>query len=422
MKGGDTATQGNMLLGVEKEKITAIEPWAEGTWSATKVLRAPHAVIMPGLINAHTHLPMSLFRGLADDLSFDDWLLKNILPLEARVVNPEFVRVGTELSLLEMIAAGTTCMAEMFYFDDEIAEVVDQAGMRALVGESILDFAVPDNKNLDGSDFRIMDKLFEKYQRHERIRPSIAPHSPYTCGDETLKKVLSYAQKKDIPIQIHVSETQGEWERSLKEHGMSPLARLKKLGYLDHPALFAHCVHLDEADTKLLAKSQASPVYNPESNMKLSAGAAPIRRYLDHGIKVAIGTDSAASNNDLNLFKEMDCGCKMQKLVNKSTTALTAPEALRMATLDGAHALGLADKVGSLEIGKLADFIAVDLRAPHMQPLHSIASQLVYAANGSEVQHVVCHGKILFEDRQYRTLDPAAVLQRVHDHRKKAAF
>lgn len=422
-KKGETKALENYLLGIRGEKIVAVEPFTEAKFkTARKAVYPKNSVVMPGLINAHTHLPMVLFRGLADDLSFHEWLFNNILPLEGRVVNPEFVKLGTELALLEMIASGTTCMAEMFYYNKDVADVVADSGLRGLIGQSILDFPVPDNKKQDGNDYRIMDELYERYHGHERIAPTIAPHSPYSCSDATLKKALAYAQKKNLRMHIHLAETKKEVDDSFTQYGVSPVQRFKNLGLMDVPCLLAHCVHLSEEDTDILAGSPCSPVYNPESNMKIAVGAAPIRRYLDRGIRVALGTDSAASNNDLSLFKEMDIGAKYQKAVNGSSTALTAVEMLRMATLDGAHALGMEDKVGSLEVGKLADFITLSLDPFHMQPVHNLVSTLVYSANGSEVRNVVCHGKFVMEDGKILTLDPEGIQDRVKFYRQKEKF
>ncbi len=419
MKDRNTEVLEDQLIGIEGEKITFIGPWIKEGWTSKNFIDASKNAVMPGLINAHTHLPMSLFRGLADDLAFHDWLNKYILPLEGRLVNPEFVRLGAELSLLECIYSGTTTFADMYYFEDEIGDVIDRVGLRTLLGETVFDYAAPDNKKQDGGDYKILDRICEKYSSHPRISPCIAPHAPYTCSDDTLKKVLAYAQNKNIPIQIHVSETKREFDDSLSAYGKTPIKRLWDLGLLSHPSVLAHCVHLSDDDIKILASSKASPVYNPESNMKLGVGAAPIRKLLDSGIRVGIGTDGPASNNDLSLFKEMDAGTKLQKLASGNNTEMTATEALRMATIDGAKALGLESKIGSLEVGKLADVVVVNLRLPHMQPLHNLASQLVYSANGSEVLSVICHGKLLLDNKIPTTIKPESLFQEIAAYRKR---
>jgi len=402
-------------LGVNGNKIEFLGPWSPSLTGRKFVDAGRDALVMPGLLNCHMHLPMGLFRGLADDLPFDRWLNEYILPLEGRLVNPEFVRLGTELALAECIRAGTTFVAEMYYFDDDIAEVVDRSGLRGLIGETVYDFIAPDNKSQNANDYSILQRLTERYKGHDRVQASIATHAPYSCSDATLKKALAYARKHDLTLQIHVAETKNEFDGSMKEHGKTPVARLRDLGFLDHPSLFAHCVHLTDDDIKLMARSKATAVYNPESNMKLGAGVSPIRKMLDAGVNVALGTDGSASNNDLSLFKEMDAGTKLQKLSARNNTELTALETLRMATLGGAKGVRLEKQLGTLETGKLADFIVMNLRVPHMQPVHVLSSQLVYAANGSEVETVVVGGKLLMERRKLLTLNEDSIFDRVQE-------
>lgn len=417
MAGGKYETLKDRFLGVVGTRIAEISPWTDEGWKSSRTLDARDQIVMPGLVNAHSHLPMTLFRGLGDDLPFHDWLNKYILPLEGKLVAPDFVRVGTELACAESILGGVTTLYDMYYFEDVIAEVVDRFGLRGVLGETVFDFAAPDNKAKDGSDYRILDKLVERWGTHERIRPMIAPHAPYTCSDATLKGAAAYAQKKNILLGIHVSETRGEVEGSLKDHGKTPAQRLYDLGVMEARCCFAHCVHVTPTEIALMERTETSAVYNPESNMKLGAGAMPLRALLDGGVTVALGTDGPASNNDLNIFKEMDTGAKLQKLTESRNDAVTAPELLRMATLGGAEALGLGKITGSLEVGKFADFIIVDPRVPHMQPLYDVAAQLVYASTGQEVRTSVCHGKVLMEDRRIVGLDMTGLLKRVDEMR-----
>lgn len=421
MQGGKAKLFLDQCIGIQGSRIARIEKW-KGPYKAKKFLDASDKVVMPGLINAHTHLPMSLFRGLADDLPLEEWLFKHILPLEARVVSPEFVRLGTELSLLEGLLAGTTTYCDMFYYEDEIADVVDKFGLRALLGESLADFPRPDDKKNDGNWMRILERMIKKYRDHERIEVSVACHAPYSCSDATFKKGLSFAQKHNLRMQVHVAETKVEFDSSMKEHKLSPVERLKHLGYLDHPSLFAHCVHLTDADIEMLAHSKVGVAHNPECNMKLGSGTAPIAQMLRSGIRVGLGTDGPASNNNLNLFNEMDTAAKLQKLANSNTSAMTAEDALNMATLGGAQAIGMGEKIGSLEVGKYADIIFVSLDAPHMQPMHDFAAQLVYATNGSEVDTVICHGRILLEKRKPKLFKVEDLYARIHRYRKKMSF
>ena len=420
--GQNTAVK-DQLIGIVGTKIEWMGSPSSIEWTAEKTIDASRKIVMPGLINGHTHLPMSLFRGLADDLPFEEWLHKYILPLEGRLVSPEFVRVGTELAALECIQRGVTTVCDMYYFEDEIADVLDKAGLRALVGETVADFPQPDDKEKKGENYAILERMITKYGREGRIIPTVAPHAPYTCSDETLTQALTFARKHHIPITIHVSETKAEVAASLKQFDMSPVERLQKLGFGEYNrCIYAHCVHLSDKDIAILAKDKTGVVHNPESNMKLGSGTAPVRELLAKGVIMGIGTDGAASNNDLNLFGEMDTACKLQKLAHADNTAMTAIQALRMATEGGAQALGIDAYVGSLEPGKYADLIVVDTDSVNMQPLHNPASQLVYATTGTEVETVICHGKILMEEWNILTLNRRDIFARVNRYREKMSF
>jgi 5-methylthioadenosine/S-adenosylhomocysteine deaminase len=398
----------DFFIGVTGSKIIEVAPWKNQ--KAKKFIDAKNKVVLPGLINSHNHLAMSLFKGVADDDSLQKWLYDYILPLEAKLLNPEFVRIGTELATLESISFGVTTTCDMYYFEDVVGDVLDRAGVRGLIGEAILDFPVPDNKDQSGNDFKILDKMRERFKSHERITPCLAPHSPYACGDETIKKVVKYADKYDLKILMHLSETEKEMHDSQTQFQMTPLKRMEKLGLLEHHCIFAHCVCITEQDIDLIVDKNCGVAYCPESNMKLGSGVAPIPKLLSKGARVGLGTDGSASNNDLSLFREMDCGAKLQKLSSKDPMAMSAFQALQLATIKGAQALGIENKVGSLEVGKEADIIIVDLSSPHMQPVNNVISQLVYSTSGLEVDTVICNGKILFEGHQVLSLDQEKIL------------
>lgn len=396
----------DQFLAIQGAKIVAIEPWKEGKQKTVKkYIDAEGKVVMPGLVNGHTHLPMSLFRGLADDLPFNEWLHNYILPLEGRLVDRDFIRVGTELSALELVRMGTTTVCDMYFFEDEVASVLDRAGLRGLLSQTIMDFPTPDKKENTQEPWRILDRMVEKYGHHERLVPCLGPHAPYSCSDETLREVLRYQSRVPLPLIIHVSETEFEVKESLKQYSCSPVERLHRLGLLSDKAIFAHCVHVNDSDIEHIVQTRTAIVHNPESNMKLGAGAAPITKFIKKGIRLGLGTDGAASNNNLNMFHEMDTAAKLQKMISGDNTAMSAKQALLMATKWGAEALGLGHLVGTLEVGKLADIITIDLQHPHMQPVHDVISQLVYSSSGMEVETVICHGRILMDDGKFCTLD-----------------
>jgi len=403
MAEGGTAVLEQQFLTIHAGKIVAIAPWhSEDKQRVHKFIDASAQLVMPGLINGHAHLPMNLLRGLAEDQPFWQWLQETIFPVEKQFVKPEFIQLGTELALSELIRAGVTTVCDMYYFEDIIAASVDKIGLRAVLGETIADFPCPDQEDA----YQIVERMAEQYKFHPRITPCIAPHSPYGCSDATLRKVMQYAEKYGLLIKTHVAETREEVERSLADYNMTPAERLFRLGLMDYPSVFAHCVHLQPADIELLAKTQTRAIYNPNSNMKLSCGIAPIRSLRQQGVIVGIGTDSAASNNSLNIINELAIGLKLQKL-HDPDISITTQEMLNMATLNGAKALGLEQHIGSLEVGKYADCIILDIDKPHWQPLYNIPAALLYAAKGSEVVTTICHGQILMENGFLTTIDAA---------------
>jgi len=378
-------------------------------------------IVMPGLVNAHTHLAMSLFRGFEDDVPFQEWLFNRIFPVEAKSVDAEFVKTGVELSALECIRFGTTTVNDMYFYTETGAEVLDRAGLRARVAWPFMDFPVPDEKHLGAqalsSRAERFKKFHERYRSHSRIKPCLGPHAPYTCGDELLLQIKVLSESLGVPIHMHVAETEQEVRDSLERYGKTPIQRLFDLGLLSKNFFAAHGVFLSEADQNLVRKAGASIIYNPDSNMKLGSGVAPIPLYRKQGIPIGLGTDGAASNNDLSMFGAMDIGTKVQKLSHHDNTAMVALDALNLATLEGARAIGLDSEIGSIEVGKCADLISIRTDFPHMQPLHSVLSQLVYSCQGLEVDHVICDGSLLLKGGEFQTLEADAIYQNANQAR-----
>ncbi len=371
----------------------------------------PNHVILPGLINAHTHAAMTLFRGMADDLPLDIWLNKHMWPAEARWVTGDFVRDGTELALLEMLQGGTTTCGEMYLFPDIVARAVADSGMRAAVGMIVLEHptvwaASADEYLSKGLAVR------DQFKGHPRVSMMFAPHAPYTVSDGTFEKIRVLADELDVPVQMHVHETAGEVANSAMESGCRPLERLGALGMLTPLLAAVHMTQLEAGEIDVLAARGVSVVHCPESNLKLASGLCPLSKLLASGVNVALGTDGAASNNDLDMFGEMRTAALLAKGVAQRADVVTAAEVLRMATLNGARALGLGDRVGSLEPGKEADLICVDLSRPASQPVFSPISQLVYTASRDQVTDVWIAGRQLLEDGKPLVADSEAILAR----------
>jgi 5-methylthioadenosine/S-adenosylhomocysteine deaminase len=420
MAGGSGDVENDKFLGVKGGVITEVARWKPSFRAQCRqFLDGSGHALLPGFVNGHTHLPMSLFRGVAEDLSFHDWLFGRILPLEDALVSKAFVRDGIELALLECIRFGTTTVNEMYFYAGEEAAAIDRAGLRALVSQSVASLPLPEDRVLGKDKWGILDKLRARYLDHPRITIGLGPHAPYSCDDTLLTQVRDYAARTGAPVHIHLSETLREVEESKAQHGMSPVERLRRLGLLTKGTICAHCVHLSEADRVIFAGSGASMVHNPDSNAKLGAGVAPVTDYLAREITLGLGTDGSASNNDLSMLGAIDLSTKLQKLTGTSITAFSGANALRMATWGGARALGLGDITGSLELGKRADFILIDLRHPHLQPVHDLVNGLVFAANGSEVSATVCEGKVLYLNGKFTTLKPEKIYARAEFWRRK---
>jgi 5-methylthioadenosine/S-adenosylhomocysteine deaminase len=366
-------------------------------------------VAMPGLVNAHTHAPMTLLRGLADDLRLDVWLMGYMMPVERQFVRPDFVALGTKLACAEMIRSGTTCFADMYYFEHAVAEAAADAGLRALCSQAVLKFPAPDAASYEDS-LALAREFIVRWKGHPLVAPAVAPHAPYTCTVEILRACAELASELDVPLHIHLSETALEVEQSRREHGMPVVPWVKKQRLFDARVLAAHCVHVDEGEIRALKDGGAGVAHNPTSNLKLASGMAPVTKMLDLGVPVGIGTDGAASNNDLDMFEETRLAALLAKGTTGDPTALPARMALAMATRIGARAVHLGELTGSLEPGKRADLIVVDLDRTHNAPrfgrdANAVYSQLVYAAKSTDVVDVMCDGRWLMRDRRLLTLD-----------------
>ena len=370
-------------------------------------------VVMPGLINAHTHAPMTLLRGLADDLRLDVWLMGYMMPVEREFVTPEFVALGTRLACAEMIRSGTTCFADMYYFEESVAEAAAEAGMRALCSQTVLKFPAPDAASYEDSLARARD-FIARWASHSLVVPGTAPHAPYTCTVEILRACAELSVEFGVPLHTHLAETTFEVEQSRREHGMPVVPWVSKQRLFDARVLAAHCVHVDEGEMSALKKAGAGVAHNPTSNLKLGSGIAPVVKMLDRGVMVGIGTDGTASNNDLDMFEEMRLTALLAKGTTGDPTALPARQAVAMATCMGARATHFGGITGSLEPGKRADLIVVDLDQVHNVPRfardpNAVYSQLVYAGKATDVVDVMCDGRWLMRDRRLLTLDEAAL-------------
>jgi 5-methylthioadenosine/S-adenosylhomocysteine deaminase len=389
-----------------------VGPSADATaWRAAQQIDARGGLVMPGLVNAHTHAAMTCFRGLADDLPLMTWLNDHIFPAEARL-KAEHVHLGTLLACAEMLLSGTTCFCDMYLFEDAVAEAAHAAGLRAVVGEVLYDFPSPNYGPLE-EGFRYTEMLIDKWRHDPLVSIAVEPHSPYLCAPELLQRAAALAETHDLPLVIHVAETAGEVQTMRERYGRSPVQHLADLGVLSSNLLACHGVVLDATDMDLLGRHDVKVVHNPESNMKLASGIAPVPELLARGICVALGTDGCASNNDLDMLSEMDTAAKLHKVATLDPTAVKAEAVLRMATIDGARALGLADRIGSLEVGKQADLIVLDTRQPHLTPFYHPASHLVYAARGGDVTTTIVGGRMLVENRRLTTLDADDIMDRM---------
>ena len=405
-------------VAVRGDSIVAVGPRSdvEGRYHAAQMIDARGRLVLPGFINGHTHVPMTLFRGLHDDVTLNDWLYKYIFPAEAKNVNEEFVRWGTRLAAAEQIRAGVTTFADMYYFEDAVAEETKAAGMRGVLGETFIDFPAPDNKS-EAEMLAYTEKFLKRWKGDALIHAAPAPHSIYTCSKKTLQDAAGLARKYHAPILIHVSEMKKEWEDSEKKNGMSPVAYLESIGVLGPDVVAAHCIFVDAADEKLLAKRQVGCVHNPSSNMMIASGVSPVAEMRAAGVAVGLGTDGpAGSNNDLDLMEEIDLAAKLAKISKMDPLALNAKSVVEMATIDGARALHMEKEIGSLEAGKKADLVMISLDEPNAVPMYDVYAQIAYSLKGSDVETVVIGGRVVMRERTLLTIDEPRVLEKAREY------
>ena len=410
-------------VAIAGDSILAVGPRAEieARYAARDMIDARGQLVLPGFINGHTHVPMTLFRGLHDDVTLNDWLYKYIFPAEAKNVYEEFVRWGTRLAAAEQIRSGITTFADMYYFEDAVAEETKAAGMRGVLGETFIDFPAPDNKS-NAAMLAYTEKFLQKWQGDPLIHAAPAPHSIYTCSQKTLQDAAALARKYHAPILIHVAEMKKELDDSLKTNGLTPVQYLDKIGILGPDVVAAHCIFVDETDRRILAQKQVGCVHNPSSNMMLASGVAPVPEERSAGVAVGLGTDGpAGSNNDLDLMEEIDLAAKLAKITKMSPLALNAKAVVEMATIDGARALHLEKEIGSLETGKKADLIVINLDEPNAVPMFEVYAQIAYALKASDVETVMIGGRVVMKDHKLLTVDEGAAVKKAREYQKTVA-
>ncbi len=410
IKNGSVAVSGDRIVDIgPNEKFS--------DYRAARVIDAKNGIIMPGLINTHTHASMTCFRGLADDLHLLTWLNDYIFPAEAKL-NYDKVKTGALLACAEMILSGTTCFADMYLFEDAVAEAGKKAGMRAVVGEVLYDFPSPSYGPIE-EGFVYTENLIKKWQNDPLITVAVEPHSPYLCAPELLERAAGLSKTYNVPLIIHVAETRTEVDTIFERYGKTPIAHLGDIGVLSSLLLACHCVAVTDKDIERLASNDVKVSHNPESNMKLASGIAPIPQLMEAGVCVGLGTDGCTSNNNIDMFLEMDTAAKIHKVNTLDPTVMDAKTVLKMATIDAAKALGLDDVTGSLLPGKKADIIVIDTNKPHLTPMYNLHSHLVYAAGGNDVDTSIINGQVVMENRQLLTLDIAKVMSDVNQIAKE---
>ena len=412
-------------VAIDGDNIVAVGPEEEISqeFSGNISIDCDGKVLMPGLVNAHTHVPMTLLRGLADDLRLDVWLMGYMMPVEREYVSPDFVRLGTSIACAEMIRSGITSFADMYYFEDDVAKATSAAGMRAICSQSVLKFPTPDAGSYEESLEYSRDYI-KRWLGHPLIVPSVAPHAPYTCTPDILKATAKLAAEFDVPLHTHLAETALEVENSRNDHGMPVIPYVKKQGLFEAKVLAAHCVHIDEGEMRTMLHVGAGVAHNPTSNMKLASGVAPVKKMLETGLNVGIGTDGPASNNDLDMFEEMRLAALLAKGFSNDPTALPAKTILTMATRIGAKALHIGTLTGSIETGKKADLILLDLSPVHNSPKfdrdpNGVYAQIIYASKANDVTDVMVNGKFLMRDKTLLTLDEKELLTGAQEYAKK---
>lgn len=410
----------NSFVAVKDGQIVAIGTAGElPKGRAKQTIDARGKVVIPGLINTHTHVPMGLFRGVADDLDLQEWLTKYIFPAEAKNVNEEFVRAGTRLGLAELIRGGTTTYCDMYYFEDAIADETVKAGVRGVLGQTLIDFPAPDNKTFDEA-LVYTEKFVKKWQGNKLIVPAVAPHAPYTVSQEHLLASKALSDKLNAPLVIHLAEAETETSFIQQNHkGLRPIEYAEKIGFLSNKTIAAHVVQANDAEIDILKRRDVGVAHNPQSNMKLAAGVAPVPQMLAKSLRLGLGTDGAASNNDLSLWEEMDTAAKLHKVFSKDPKVVSAEEAFMMATIGGARALHMENLIGSLEVGKRADIVVVDFDNLNQTPFYNFYSTLVYATKADDVRDVIIDGRVVMRDKRLLTLNESAIKISANLYRQK---
>ena len=416
---GANIENGSVVISGGKIVAVGSSSKIDASYHAKTTINARGMAVLPGFVNAHTHVPMTLFRGIADDRDLQDWLVNFIFPAEAKNVSRDFVKWGTRLGAIEMIQSGTTTFADMYYFESDEARETKAAGLRGVLGETVIDFPVADNKTWDDA-MRYCRDYVKQWKGDRLITPAIAPHAPYTVSEDHLKQVRAFASEYHVPILIHVSETKADIQQVSEKHGTTDGKYLDAINFLGHDVVAAHGVWLTPEEMTIFAQRKTGVVHCPESNMMLASGVAPVVEMRKAGIDVGIGTDGpAGSNNNLDMFEEMASAARLQKVTRSDAKALTARDVLEMATIGGARVLNMADKIGSLEVGKRADVIVVDLQQAKTLPVYSVESAIVYAADGANVVDTIVDGKILMRNRKVLTVDVPSTLAKAKEYRDK---
>ncbi|MDA3838584.1 MAG: amidohydrolase [Candidatus Delongbacteria bacterium] len=390
----------NGFIGIEKDKIVYLGIEKPEATSKT-IIDAKNNIVMPGLINAHTHSGMTMFRGVADDLSLMNWLNNYIWPLEDKFVTEKNIKTASKLAIAEMILSGTTTFNDMYFFTGVTAENCKDIGMRAVLGEAVIDFPASVKKTSE----EYFLEFINEYENDNLIIPSIVPHSPYSCSEGLLKRIKKLSDEKNLPVHIHISETTDEVKLIKEKTGMTPVEYLDSINFLNEKTVAVHCVHLTDNDMNILKNRNVGIVNSPESNLKLASGIAEVPKMIKKGLTVSLGTDGPASNNNLDMFEEMSLTVKIHKALNDDSTIMNAKEVLRMGTINGAKVIGIDNITGSLEIGKKADLIIIDINKPHLTPMYDPYSHLTYSANGSDVDTVIINGKIILKNRKFTNFD-----------------
>jgi 5-methylthioadenosine/S-adenosylhomocysteine deaminase len=408
---GERRIYENGFVAIKGERLVEVgdsQALKSKAYRAKQTIDARGKAVLPGLINTHTHIPMTLFRGIADDVYLEDWLTKYIFPAEAKNVTREFVVAGTRLGLIEMIRGGTTTYVDMYYFEDAIAEESKKAGVRGVLGETLLDFPAPDNKTWEAG-LVFTREYIKKWKGDSLITPAVAPHSSYTVNTEHLNEARALAEKLDVPLLLHLAEAPTETEYMARTYHSRTVPYLEKIGFLSPRVLGAHAIQVNDEEIAILKRRDVGVAHCPQSNMKLSSGTAPVPQMLKAGIRLGLGTDGAASNNDLDLWEEIDTAAKLHKLIANDPTVLSAPQAFEMATIGGARALHMEKEIGSLEAGKRADLVVVDLDAPHLTPMYNLYTHLVYSTKSSDVTDAIVNGRVLMRNRRLLSLNEAEI-------------